>query len=308
MDKRIVVVGSINLDLVATSPHIPSPGQTIFGTDFQTFCGGKGANQAVAAARLGAPVTMIGRVGEDSFGTKLIEGLRAAGVQTDCIARTPGSSGIALIVTDAKGENSIVVIPGANGQLKPADLEKYDVVLKNAGIILTQLEIPFDTVEFLADRAQKHDVPLILDPAPARVMPPEVLAKFNWLTPNETEAAILYGSVTDSFPSEQVAELLQQRGAHNVVLKLGARGVLVKQAAQPAAHMTGFSVQAIDTTAAGDAFNGAFACGLLNGKPAAASARFANAVAAISVTRRGAQSSMPDWSEVQAFLSQHSQN
>jgi ribokinase len=306
MHKRIVVVGSINLDLVATSLHIPSPGQTVFGTDFQTFFGGKGANQAVAAARLGAPVTMIGRVGEDAFGAKLIEGLRAAGAQADCVATTPGSSGIALIVTDAQGENSIVVIPGANSQLSPADLEKYDDVLKNAGIILTQLEIPLETVEFLADRARKHEVPLILDPAPARALPPGLLAKFDWLTPNQTEATILCGTATDSLQSGQVAELLQERGAQNVVLKLGAKGALLKQGVQPTIHVPGFSVQAVDATAAGDAFNGAFAYGLLAEKSVKDSAQFANAVAAISVTRRGAQSSMPDLSEVQAFLTRRS--
>lgn len=306
MDKRIVVVGSINLDLVATSPHIPSPGQTILGNDFHTFFGGKGANQAVAAARLGAPVTMIGRVGEDSFGAKLVEGLRAAGVRTDCVAQTPGSSGIALIVTDTKGENSIVVVPGANSQLMPADLEKHDEVLKNAGIILTQLEIPLETVEYLADRAQTHDVPLIVDPAPASRLPANFLAKIHWLTPNETEATILCGCPTASLRAEQISELLQGCGARNVILKLGAGGTLVKQTARPAVHVKGFSVPAVDTTAAGDAFNGAFSYSLLAGKSAEASALFANAAAAISVTRRGAQSSMPDLLEVQAFLSSHS--
>src|SRR5262244_3606610 len=171
--KPIVVVGSINFDLVARAPRIPVAGETITGVGFRTFFGGKGANQAVAAARLGAPVTMIARVGEDSFGAQLIEGLRAAGVRTDCVSPTPGSSGIALITTDAKGENSIVVIPGANGKLSPADLEKYDAILKNAGMILTQLEIPLQTIEVLVDRAQKHGVPLMLDPAPAQALAPD---------------------------------------------------------------------------------------------------------------------------------------
>jgi ribokinase len=185
-------------------------------------------------------------------------------------------------------------------------LEKYDSVLKNAGIILTQLEIPLETVEFLADRARKHDVPLILDPAPARALPSGLLAKFDWLTPNQTEATILCGTATDSLQSGQVAELLQERGAQNVLLKLGAKGALLKQGVQPTIHVAGFSVQAVDTTAAGDAFNGAFAYGLLAEKSVKDSAQFANAVAAISVTRRGAQSSMPDLSEVQAFLTRRS--
>jgi len=305
MDKGIVVVGSINLDLVAISPRIPLPGETIMGTNFQTFYGGKGANQAVAAARLGAPVKMIGRVGDDSFGKQLVDGLRAAGVHTDCITRTLGSSGVALITTDVHGENTIVVIPGANEQLSCSDLEKYDNVLKNAGIILAQLEIPMDTIAFLADRAQKHNVRLLLDPAPARALSANLLAKCAWITPNETEAMVLCGPQPGSLEDQDVAGLLQRSGSRNIVLKQGARGVIVKQGTQPGVRVNGFSVKAIDTTAAGDAFNGAFACGLLSGKPAQESARFANAVAAISVTRRGAQPSMPDLAEVQAFLAQH---
>jgi ribokinase len=306
MNKQIVVVGSINLDLVASSPHIPAPGETILGTDFQTFFGGKGANQAVAAARLGAPVTIIGRVGEDSFAVQLIDALRAAGVQTDCVSRAPGSSGIALITTDARGENSIVVIPGANGQLSPTELEKYDDVLRNAGMLLTQLEIPLATIEFLAERARKYGVPLVLDPAPARPLPSDLLAKCTWITPNETEAAVLSGTQAGAPQSEQVAELLQKRGARNIVLKEGARGVFLKQGAQAGVRVSGFPVNAIDTTAAGDAFNGAFAFGLLQDKTVEDSARFANAVAGISVTRRGAQPSLPDLAEVQAFLRGHS--
>ena len=306
MDKPVVVVGSINLDLVASSPHIPAPGETILGADFHTFFGGKGANQAVAAARLGAPVTMIARVGDDSFGVQLIEGLRAAGVRTDCVSRTPGSSGIALITTDAKGENSIVVIQGANGKLSPADLEKYDAILKNAGMILTQLEIPLQTIEVLVDRAQKHGVPLMLDPAPARALAPDLLAKCTWVTPNEIEASVLCGVNTNSLRSEQIAGLLQKSGVRNVVLKEGARGVLVKQGARAGVRVSGFPVKAIDTTAAGDGFNGAFAVGLLRGDTVEQSARFANAVAGISVTRPGAQPSMPDLAEVEDFLNRHS--
>ena len=305
MDKGIVVVGSINLDLVAASPRIPLPGETIIGTNFQTFFGGKGANQAVAAARLGAPVKMIGRVGDDSFGKQLVDGLRAAGVHADCVTCTPGSSGIALITTDVHGENTIVVVRGANEQLSCSDLEKYDDVLKNAGIILAQLEIPMDTIVFLADRAQKHNVRLLLDPAPARALSASLLAKCAWITPNETEAMVLCGPHAGSLEDQEVAGLLQRAGSRNIVLKQGARGVIVKQGTQPGVRVNGFSVKAIDTTAAGDAFNGAFACGLLSGKPAQESARFANAVAAISVTRRGAQPSMPDLAEVQAFLAQH---
>jgi ribokinase len=162
-----------------------------------------------------------------------------------------------------------------------------------------------DTIIFLADRAQKHNVRLLLDPAPARALSADLLAKCAWITPNETEATVLCSPHAGSLEDQEVAELLQRAGSQNIVLKQGARGVIVKQGTQPGVRVNGFSVKAIDTTAAGDAFNGAFACGLLSGKPAQESARFANAVAAISVTRRGAQASMPDLAEVQAFLAQH---
>jgi ribokinase len=191
MDKPIVVVGSINLDLVATAPRIPQPGETIIGTGFNTFYGGKGANQAVAVAKLGYPVSMVGNVGDDSFGGQLRHALARAGVDVRFVQTVPGPSGVALITTAASGENNIVVVPGANGLLTPHSIEQARPLLENAGYVLVQLEIPLETVEFLVSFAQQRNIPLMLDPAPARELPNDLLRKVTWLTPNESEAEIL---------------------------------------------------------------------------------------------------------------------
>ncbi len=302
MMKPIVVVGSINLDLVARANRIPAPGETLTGTSFQTFFGGKGANQAVAAAKAGGTVRMIGCVGTDAFGAQLQEGLRAAGVDVDGVSRVDTSSGVALITTDAAGENSIVVIPGANGLLTPETLAKHETIVKEAGVLLSQLEIPVATVELLADYAARYDIPLILDPAPAQELPSALLARCVWITPNETEAAILCGSGHATGDEAEIVHTLRRRRARNLILKQGARGVLVAEEDHAAVRVPGFPVKAIDTTAAGDAFNGAFAVARMRGQSVAESARFANAVAAISVTRHGAQPSMPSAAEVEQFL------
>lgn len=301
-DPHIVVVGSINLDFVVGASHIPSPGETILGNSFQTFFGGKGANQAVAAARLGARVTMIGCVGTDPFGAQLIEGLRRAGVDTQFLKRTENSSGAALITIDSRGENSIVVVPGANHDLSPAVLTECDRALTGASIALAQLETPIETVEFLAERLVHHGVPLILDPAPAHALSKALLSRCAWLTPNESEAQFLYSSKTPDGEDFATAKQIHALGASNLILKQGSRGVLVSTAAGQAFRVPAFSVNAIDTTAAGDAFNGAFAVCLALGRSVQESARFANAAAALSVTRAGAQSSMPTAVEVEAFL------
>lgn len=301
MAKPIVVVGSINLDLVANAARLPAPGETVFGTQFRTFFGGKGANQAVAAAKLGHPVLMIGKVGEDAFGSQLLDGLNQAGVGTACIGRTPGPSGTAIIVTDDHGENSIVVIPGANSQVLPADIERHRDVLGNAGMILTQLEIPLETVEMLCRIAKKQNIPLVLDPAPARPLPASILQNVTWITPNEIESQILLTDSAAGSP-DSAADRLFAAGVSHVVLKLGARGALVAEDPGTRHLVPGFPVKAVDTTAAGDAFNGAFAVGLLEEKSPEQAARFANAVAAISVTRPGAQPSMPTRKEVDEFL------
>ena len=197
MPKPVLVVGSINLDLVASAPKIPFPGETLIGQSFQTFFGGKGANQAVAVARLGHPVNIIGKVGDDDIGKRLIQGLKTAGVRTSAVGKAKRtSSGVALIATDKSGQNCIIVIPGANGKVGPSDLRKYSSLIASAGIILTQLETPIETVNDLLRMASRHGVPVMLDPAPARELPNEMLRHVAWLTPNESEAALLCGEAS----------------------------------------------------------------------------------------------------------------
>ena len=304
MQKPIVVVGSINLDLVASTERIPQVGETVIGRTFTTFFGGKGANQAVAVARLGYPVSMIGNVGSDAFGTQLRTGLAEAGVDTEYVGTVEGSSGTALIITGPNGENSIVVVPGSNAQLTPKSIEQATPVLKQAGFILVQLEIPLETVEYLAEYAERHDIPLMLDPAPARELPVSLLRRVSWLTPNETETRELLKSNFDEDDQAPyaAADQLLSRGVKNVVLKLGSRGCVIAQGSQAHQNIPAFSVNAVDTTAAGDAFNAGFAVGLISGYSAFESGVFASAVAGLSVTRPGAQPSMPRGDEVEKFL------
>ncbi len=304
VSKPIVVVGSINLDLVAVTTKIPAVGETVLGTDFQTHPGGKGANQAVAAARLGYPVQMIGRLGDDAFGAQLRANLERAGVGTERIATSEGSSGVALIEVSSKGENSIVVVPGANARLTPQDLAANLRLIRQAGVVLVQLEIPLETVEQLAEICAREKVPLILDPAPANDLPRNVLERTTWFTPNESEAAFYAGDESDD--SKKVAEALFDKGCSGVLLKMGSRGVYLAHERGESEAVPAFSVTAVDSTGAGDAFNGAFAVGLMQGKSPRDSAQFAAAVAAISVTREGAQPSMPTMAEVEAFLKDHS--
>lgn len=308
MKKPIVVVGSLNLDLVATVRQLPAVGETLTGLDFNTYGGGKGANQAVALGRLGAHVQMVGRLGSDTFAAQLRTGLESAGVDASCVANVPGPSGTALITASAAGENTIVVIPGANAALRPEDLEPYREVLSQAAIVLAQLEIPLDTTVRLGEILQAAGVPLLLDPAPARALPPELLRNVVWLTPNETETRILLGDdpAASARPVAENADRLLALGARNVILKLGSGGVYLAGSDTETTQVPAFSVTAVDTTAAGDAFNGAFAYALAAcGKSPREAAVFACAVAAISVTRAGAQTSMPTLSEVDAFLSDH---
>ena len=305
MSTQIVVVGSINLDLVAATQRIPSAGETISGISFRTFPGGKGANQAVAAARLEGSVSMVGKIGADAFGDQLRESLEESNVNTRAVEVVPGSSGVALITTDAKGENAITVVAGANAQLSPADLDTHIDLIRNAGILLTQLEIPIETVEYLAAIAFRERIPLVLDPAPARPLPESLLKCVTWLTPNETETSILLrrspGELSNASIEDAANDLLA-RGSRNVILKLGSRGCYLALEDGTRQLMPAYVVDAVDTTAAGDAFNGAFAVAMLKGQSPLESAAWASAVAAISVTRRGAQASMPSAAEVDRFL------
>jgi ribokinase len=307
MTKQIVVVGSTSLDFVTGAGRIPVVGETIIGNTFNTFYGGKGANQAVAAAKLGYPTAMIARVGDDAFGPQLQNALKTAGVDAANVLNVAGPSGVALIMTGAKGENSIVVVPGSNGKLSPQELQKHENTLKNAGMFLAQLEIPMETVEYLAEFADKNGIPLMLDPAPARELPASLLPRISWITPNESETLTLLRSSEKELAEDQVhraAEELLSRGVRNVVLKLGGRGCLVADGGKME-FVPAYKVAAVDTTAAGDAFNGAFAVGLMRGQSPREAAAFACAVAGISVTRHGAQPSMPTSAEVESFLREH---
>jgi ribokinase len=305
MSKPIIVVGSINLDLVASAENIPRPGETLIGNTFRTFFGGKGANQAVAVARLGYPSVMVGNVGDDAFGDQLKAGLRQANVSIEAVDTVAGASGVAVIVTSSYGQNSIVVVPGANGKLGPEQLARHARLLQNAGILLAQLEIPLESVEFLADFAGRHNIPFMLDPAPALALPAALLKKVTWLTPNETETeALLNTRKLQSSDGLEVATAMLQTGPTNLIIKLGARGCVLAPADKAPELIPAFSIATVDTTAAGDAFNGGFAVRLMRGYSPRDSAIFASAVAAISVSRHGAQPSMPTESEVLAFLNE----
>jgi ribokinase len=305
--KPVVVVGSINIDLVSTADRIPAIGETISGKNFQIHPGGKGANQAVAVGRLGYPVRMIGRLGNDAFGQQLRVNLESAGVDVAGVMTSEGTSGVAVILVGGKGENSIVITAGANALLSPQDLNANIDILRSAGLVLTQLETPLETVEYLAHLCAREGIPLILDPAPAGELPRDLFRSVDWFTPNETEAAFFLGNSNDStetYDPSKVARTLIGKGVKGVVLKLGSRGAYLDCGNGEAQSIDPFLVNAIDTTAAGDAFNGAFATALMLGKGPTESARFASAAAAISVTRAGAQPSMPTMTELEQLLDQ----
>jgi len=309
--KPIVVVGSINTDLVAVTKRIPAVGETVIGSDFQMHPGGKGANQAVAVARLGYPVRLIGRLGSDTFGTELRSYLETSGVDITGVSTSDGASGVAVIVVSGQGENSIVLSPGANSKVTPEDLDANISILRSAGIVLAQLEIPLETVEHLARICARENVPLILDPAPARDLPPGIFKDIAWFTPNQTEAAFYLGSKhSESNPQApaEIANILLSKDCRGVVLKMGAHGTYLRSQGGMGSLVPAFSVKAIDTTAAGDAFNAGFATALMLGKSPLDSATFAAAVAAISVTRTGAQPSMPSMAEVEGFIRSNSPN
>lgn len=279
------------------------------GDHFQTFHGGKGANQAVAVGRLGYPVSMVAKVGEDEFGSRLRQGLRAAGVNALAVGTAKGTaSGVALISVDGQGQNSITVIPGANAELLPRDLEKSLPQLRSAGMILTQLEIPMETVEYLCAVAHRFQVPLMLDPAPARAIPRKMLRQVTYLTPNETEICVLCGISSGDLTLVTVAEFaqgLQASGAANVIVKMGSHGVYVAGANGLRRRVPSLKVRVVDSTAAGDAFNGGLAVALLRGRGLEEAVRFGAAVGALSVTRAGAQPAMPTAHEVRNFLKGH---
>lgn len=305
--KPVVVVGSINADLVARVTRIPRPGETLLGAHFETIPGGKGANQAVAVGRLGYPVAMIGKLGSDAFAPVLRKSLEDAGVDTEAVENVEGASGVALIEVSDRGENSIVVVPGANAALLPADLDRHRSLIAAAGMVLARLEIPIESILRLAEICREESVPLMLDPAPARELPPELLDAVSWFTPNETEAAFFTGLPAEE-PAEMQRAVLFAKGIKGLVLKQGSRGATLAQKDGASVALPPFKVDAVDTTAAGDAFNGAFATALMLGQKPADAARFAVAASAISVTRPGAQPSMASMTDVMELLGSAAQS
>lgn len=299
---RITVVGSSNIDIVVKVERIPMPGETMIGGDFVMVPGGKGANQAVCAAKLGADVTLVARVGDDAFGRMSLENFEKSGVRTDyVIVDSEHPSGIALIAVDSKGENAIVVAPGANHALAPEDVEKAESVITESDVLVVQLEIPEETVRRAIELAKSLGTQVILNPAPVRPLSKELLEQVDVLVPNQHEAAHLVGEESpEHLDPQQAARLLHDLGVRNVIITLGASGVFVLADSEET-FVEAFKVQAVDTTAAGDAFTGALACAIAEGSRIADAARFAAKVAAISVTRMGAQSSMPSREEVTAW-------
>lgn len=298
-NKKILVIGSSNTDMVIKSSRIPQPGETILGGTFFMNAGGKGANQAVAAARLGGDVSFIAKTGDDIFGKQAIElfsneGIDVSGIIVD--AQYP--SGVALITVDANGENCIVVAPGANAALSIADIEAAKEKIESASIILMQLETPISTIERIAEIASSTNSKVVLNPAPAAVLSDELLQKISIITPNQKEAEMLTGiKVTDKNTATEAAKVLQQKGIDTVIITMGAQGAFVF-INDESCLIESKKVTAVDTTAAGDVFNGALVVALANGKEIKAAVEFACKAAAISVTRLGAQASAPYLNEL----------
>lgn len=302
MPANVVVIGSLNMDLVTRAPRLPRGGETLIGHSFATVSGGKGANQAVAAARLGAQVAMVGCVGNDDYGVQLRDALLAEQIDCQAVSVVENSSGVALIVVDDNSQNAIVIVAGANGAMTPAVIDQFDAVLLAADVVICQLEIPDATVGYALKRARELGKTVILNPAPAsRPLPTEWFASIDYLIPNESEAAALSGLPVDSLETARTAaSQLIAMGAGKVIITLGAGGSLF-------ANGKGFEqfpapkVKAVDTTAAGDTFVGGFAAALAAGKSEAEAIRYGQIAAALSVTRAGAQPSIPTMSDVQAF-------
>jgi ribokinase len=300
---NILVVGSSNTDMIIRLDRIPRPGETILGGEFATAAGGKGANQAVGAARAGGRVTFIARVGRDMFGDRAIAGFVDDGIDVEHIVRDSAApSGVALIFVAKDGENSIAVASGANARLVPADVERAAASFTGADVLVMQLETPLATVRKAADIAAASGVRVILNPAPARPLPAALLRRVSILTPNEGEAELLSGvRVRDDASAARSAATLRALGVETVVITLGAGGAFVA-GSDGAQRVPGFKVKAVDTTAAGDIFNGALAVALAEGKALREAVRFANAAAALAVTRRGAQPSAPRRRDIERFL------
>ena len=300
--RQILVVGSSNTDMVIKAAHLPRPGETILGGTFFMNPGGKGANQAVAIARLGGPVTFICKTGSDIFGHQSQQLFEEEGINTSYVFSDSGNpSGVALITVDEKAENCIVVASGANANLLPSDLEKAEEAIERADLVLMQLEVPMETVCFVADIAWQKGKKVILNPAPAHPLPADLLSHLYLITPNETEAEMITGvKITDESSAGEAARALSGMGVQHVIITLGSKGALIYSNGK-AEMVPALKVEAVDTTAAGDVFNGALTVALSEGRSLKEAARFACKASAISVTRVGAQSSAPYRNEVDIF-------
>lgn len=303
---KITVIGSTNTDLVAKAVKLPIPGETVIGEQFIIAPGGKGANQAVAIARLGANVTFVTKLGMDDFGDQAIENFKKDNIDTSFIFRTgEAPSGVALIFVDQHGENMIVAVQGANAKLSINDVKKALPAIRSSNALVLQFEVPLDVVDYAVSIAHELQIPIILNPAPGRKVSVNMIRKVTYLTPNETEAEILTDvKVYDESSAKEAGTRLLEWGAKNVVVTMGKKGAMFVSPEQ-VELVPAFEVNAVDATAAGDAFTGGLAYAVATGKRPIESVRFANAVAALAVTKMGAQPSMPFINEVQEFLSNH---
>ncbi len=304
-DMNIVVVGSSNTDMIIKVSQLPAPGETVLGGQFIRAAGGKGANQAVAAARAGGKVTFVARVGDDMFGTSAIDGFKSDGINVDHVVKdAEAPSGVAQIMVADDGENCIAVASGANSNLSPQDIDLAHNAIGKADILLTQLETPIPTIIRAVELAKSFDKKVILNPAPAHPLPDDLLRNISVITPNETEAALLTGvNVTNEESAARAALILIRKGVESVIITMGSKGAYVHHDNE-GYLVPGFEVDAVDTTAAGDTFNGALAVRLSQGEHFRDAVIFANAAAALSVTRVGAQPSVPILSEVNTFLNE----
>ena len=299
--SKILVIGSLNMDLIVTTTRIPAVGETVLGSDFSSAPGGKGANQAVAAARLGGAVSMIGCVGDDIFGKSLLENLHYNSVDTSCVKVIEGSpTGVAVIVLK-DGDNSIIVDPGSNYKLTAEMIDEMEDQIKECSIMLVQLEIPIETVERAVSLARKHGVTVLLNPAPAAKLSEELLSKIDIFTPNESECEFITGiPVKSTKDAERAVEVLVGKGIRQVIITMGSKGV-VYNSGNTIVHKPAYNVEVVDTTAAGDSFSGAVAVALAGGKNIDEAIELASKVGALTVMKKGAQPALPSLEEVKKF-------
>ncbi len=299
--KKICVIGSLNMDLVVNVDTMPKKGQTLIGSNFKEVPGGKGANQAVAMARLNGDVSMIGKVGNDGFGKALINALENDKVNTEYIQIEEGSSGVALISVDKNAENSIVVAPGANFKLTNSDIDKNIEAITNSDIVVLQLETPLETIKYALNVAKKASKYTILNPAPAVILEDELIANVDLLTPNETELEIISGmQINNEEDIKKAAQIMIEKGVKELIVTLGSKGSLYINK-EKSIFKKACKVEAIDTTAAGDSYTGALAVALAKGEKVEEAMDFASKVGALTVQREGAQSSLPTLKDVESF-------